>query len=94
MDNKRRFYRLFEFYLNDLNKSSVEGWYGKGSLIKVNNVTFTQQNKSIVIEVTIILGEIISESLMDDTMASVLISDGMIYFFPELSIKIIYNWDS
>ena len=94
MDNKRRFYRLFEFYLNDLNKSSVEGWYGKGSLIKINNVTFTQQIKSIVIEVTIILGEIISESLMDETMASVLISDGMIYFFPELSIKIIYNWDS
>ena len=94
MDNKRRFYRLFEFYLNDLNKSSVEDWYGKGSSIKVNNVTFTQQNKSIVIEVTIILGETISESLMDERMAKVLISDGMIYFFPEISIKIIYNWDS
>ena len=94
MDNKRRFYRLFEYYLNDLNKSSIEVWYGKGSSIKINNVTFTQKNKSIVIEVTVILGEIISEGFMNETMVNVLISDGMVYFFPELSINIICNWDS
>ena len=64
MDNKRRFYRLLEFYLNDYNKESVESYYGKGSRVKIRNVTFTQKTKSIVLEVVIVLGEIISETVM------------------------------
>jgi hypothetical protein len=93
MDNKRRFYRLFEFYLNELNKTTIEDWYGHRSSIKVNNVTFLQQGKSIVLEITIVLGEVISESVMDEKMAATLISEGMGYFFPELSLHVIYNWD-
>jgi hypothetical protein len=94
MDNKRRFYRLLERYVNEMNKESVEAWYGKGSIIKVNHVTFTQKTRSIVIEITIVLGEIISEALMDEKMAITLISDGMVYFYPELSLHVIHSWDS
>ena len=69
MDNKRRFYRLLEFYLNDYCKESVESYYGKGSRIKIRNVGFTQKTKSIVLEVTIVLGEIVSETVMVESMA-------------------------
>lgn len=94
MDNKRRFYRLLEFYLNDYNKESVESYYGKGSRIKIRNVGFTQKTKSVVLEVTIVLGEIISETVMVESMAEALISEALVYFFPELSVNIIYSWDS
>lgn len=93
MDNKRRFYRLLEFYINEQNKESVETWYGKGSVIKIHNITFTQK-KSAVIEIVIVLGDIISETLMNEKMATVLVSDGLGYFFPELSIHLIHRWDS
>lgn len=94
MDNKRRFYRLLELYVNDINKKPLEDWYGKGSVVKVNYVTFTQQGKSIVLEVTIVLGDIISESVMDESMAITLISEGIGYFFPELSLHVVHKWDS
>jgi hypothetical protein len=94
MDNKRRFYLLLERYVNEMNKESVEAWYGEGSIIKVNNVTFTQKTRSIVIEITIVLGKIISETVMNEKMAIALISEGMGYFFPELSLHVIHSWDS
>jgi len=93
MDNKRRVYRLLERYINECNKESVEGWYGKGSVVKIHNMTFTQK-KSVVIEIVIVLGDVISESVMDEKMASVLISEGLVYFFPGMSIHLIHSWDS
>jgi transcriptional regulator CtsR len=93
MNNKRRVYRLLEHYINDCNKESVEGWYGKGSVIKIHNMNFTQQ-KSVVIEIVIVLGDVISEAVMDERMASLLISEGLVYFFPGLSIHLIHSWDS
>jgi hypothetical protein len=93
MDNKRRVYRLLEGFINESNKESVETWYGKGSVIKIHNMTFTQK-KSVVIEIVIVLGDVISEAVMDERMASALISEGLVYFFPELSIHLIHRWDS
>ena len=93
MDNKRRFYRLMEKYINGIKKDAVEGFYGKGSTIKIHNVTFTQKSKSAVIEAVIVLGDVITESQMNEKMATALISDAMTYFFPELSNHLIIRWD-
>jgi hypothetical protein len=93
MDNKRRVYRLLEVFINECNKETVETWYGKGSVIKIHNMTFTQK-KSVVIEIVIVLGDVISEAVMDERMASLLISEGLVYFFPGLSIHLIHSWDS
>ena len=93
MDNKRRVYRLLEGFINESNKESVETWYGKGSIIKIHNMNFTQK-KSVVIEIVIVLGDVISESVMDERMASALISEGFVYFFPGMSIHLIHSWDS
>jgi hypothetical protein len=56
-------------------------------------MTFTQK-KSVVIEIVIVLGDVISEAVMDERMATVLVSDGLGYFFPELSVHLIHRWDS
>jgi hypothetical protein len=93
MDNKRRFYRLLEKYINGIKKDAVESFYGKGSTIKIHNVTFTQQSRSAVIEAVIVLGDVITESQMDEKMATALISDAMTYLFPELSNHLIIRWD-
>jgi len=71
----------------------VEGFYGKGSTIKIHNVTFTQKSKSAVIEAVIVLGDVITESQMNEKMATALISDAMTYFFPDLSNHFIIRWD-
>ena len=93
MDNKRRFYRQLEYYINDFNKKSVESWYGNGSVIKIHNVGFGVKDKNITIEIVIILGDVITESQMDESMAVALVSDGLVYFYPELEVNVIYRWD-
>jgi hypothetical protein len=93
MDNKRRIYRLLEHYINEFRKDAVEGFYGKGSTVKIHNITFTQKTKSAVVEVVIVLGDVITESQMDEHMATTLVSNAMIYFYPEVSIHLIYRWD-
>ena len=80
MDNKRRVYRLLEYYINEFRKEAVEGFYGKGSKIKIHNITFTQRTKSAVVEVVIVLGDVITESQMDEKMATILVSNAMRYF--------------
>jgi hypothetical protein len=93
MDNKRRFYRLIEKYINDDKKDVVESFYGKGSTIKIHNVSFAQQSRSAVIEFVIVLGDVITESQMDEKMGITLISNAMTYFYPELSTHFICRWD-
>lgn len=93
MDNKRRVYRLLERYINEFKKDAVESFYGKGSTIKIHNITFTQRTKSAVVEVVIVLGDVITESVMDEKMATALVSNAMRYFDSDLSIHLVYRWD-
>ncbi len=47
----------------------------------------------ILFEVVVMLGETINESLMDDSLANVLIQDSLVYFFPEHQIKTYVRFD-
>lgn len=93
MDGKRRFIRLIEMYVNQHRGSAVEEMYGKGTKIKVHNVTFGFTEKSVTIEAIIILGETINEDVMDRKLADILIQDSIIYFFPDYSVKTMVRWD-
>jgi hypothetical protein len=93
MDNKRRLYRLIEKYLNDVKKEALELFYGKGSSIKINNVDFGVTKNYVSIDAKILLGEIITEDILDESLAIVLIEDSMVYFFPDSQIKTCIAFD-
>ena len=82
-----------ERYINEFKKDAVESFYGKGSTIKIHNITFTQKTKSAVVEVVIVLGDVITESVMDEKMATTLVDNAMRYFDFDLSIHFICRWD-
>ncbi len=88
-DKKRRFYRLLETYMNDSNKEKVELMYGKGSKIKVHNWTHNTKGDSFIFELIVVLGETINESVIDSSLAEVLLEDALQYFYPEVN-KISY----
>jgi hypothetical protein len=94
MDNKRRIYRIIETYLNKIKKDVVEEFYGKNSRIKITNITFTVKNNSIVIESTVILGDIITEEILDTSLAEILIQDIIQYIHPNSNVRITISWDS
>ena len=93
MDNKRRLYRLIENYINDFKGDSVKLFYGEGSYIKIHNINFGISDNSVMIEVIVLLGGVINEDILDTSMAEVLVSDCLVYFFPDQKLKLMVRWD-
>ena len=92
-DKKRRLFRLIENYINDYQKEAVESVYGKGAHIRIHSMTESYSTKSLLFEVVIVLGDTISEQVMDRTLADILIQDALVYFFPDQNIKTYVRWD-
>ena len=93
MDNKRRLYRLIEGYLNDYKKDVVEVFYGEGTYIKVNSITFGITKNYILVDTIVKLGNTITEDVVDESLAKILIEDSMVYFFPDSEIRTLINFD-
>ena len=93
LDKKRRLFRLIETYINDYQKDAVEEMYGVGATIKIHNMAESSSQKALLFEAIIILGDTITEQVMDRKLADILIQDAMVYFFPNQSIKTYVRWD-
>jgi hypothetical protein len=93
MDNKRRLINLIEKYLNEIKGDIVIKFYGEGTHIKVNSITFGVTKNYVIIDAIVKLGNIITEDVVDESLAKVLIEDSMVYFFPDSEIRTLVNFD-
>lgn len=93
LDKKRRFFKLVERYVNGFRGNAVQEFYGLNSKIKVHSMSNSIKENSIMLEVVVVLGEIITEESMDESMAHILIQESMVYFFPECNIKTYVRFD-
>jgi hypothetical protein len=93
LDKKRRIYRLIESYINDYQGEAVQTLYGKGACIKIHNINFSITTQSILMEAVIVLGDLINEEVMGRSLADVVISDAIKYFYPEFSVKTYVRFD-
>lgn len=93
MDNRRRLINLIEKYLNEIKRDTVIKFYGEGSSIKINTLTFGTTKNYILIDVIVKLGETITEDVIDESMAKILIEDSMVYFFPDSDVRTLINFD-
>lgn len=93
LDKKQRLFRLIENYMNDFQGNAVQEMYGKGSRIKVHSMNESYSTKSVLLEIVIVLGDTINESVMDKTLATILIQDALVYFFPDQNVKTYIRFD-
>ena len=93
LDKKRRLFRLIESYMNDFQGNAVQEMYGDGAIIKVHSMNQSYSTKSVLFEIVIVLGTTINESMMDKTLASILIQDALVYFFPDQNVKTYIRFD-
>ena len=93
LDKKRRLFRLIETYINDCYLQEIEEMYGKGTRVKIHSMTESPTSKSLLFEAIIILGDTITEDVMDRKLVDVLIQDALVYFYPEYHIKTYVRWD-
>ena len=93
LDRKQRLFRLIENYMNDFQKEAVREIYGEGSIIKVHSMNYSYSSKSVLFEIVVILGPSINESLMDKTLATILLQDALVYFFSDETIQSYVRFD-
>jgi hypothetical protein len=93
LDKKQRLFRLIETYMNDFQGDAVQEMYGDGARIKVHSMNHSYSTKSVLFEIVIVLGSTINESMMDKTLANILIQDALVYFFPDQKIKTYVRFD-
>jgi hypothetical protein len=93
LDKKQRLFRLIESYMNDFQGDAVQKMYGDGARIKVHSMNRSYSTKSILFEIVIVLGTTINESMMDKTLANILIQDALVYFFPDQNVKTYVRFD-
>lgn len=85
---------MMEKYLNVIKKNEVETMYGKNTTIKVHSLNFSPTSPSLFIEVVIVLGDEINETVLDRRLLDYLVQDMVPYFFPETeSVKVMTRWD-
>lgn len=94
MGKKARIIRLIEFYLNDFRKNEVEGMYGTNAKIKIIDLNYSTNNKSLFVESKICLGDVINESIFDREVADILIQESLVYFYPNVPVKVSVSWDA
>lgn len=93
MKDKERIIQILEHYMNVLKKNEVELMYGKNSTIRIKNFEYSITNKSLFLEAKIVLGDTIDESVLDRSLADLLIQDSIVYIFDDLPVKVSVEWD-
>ena len=80
-------------YLDLSCQDSIDSFYGVGTKIKVKNLSYSLINNLILVDVGILLGDTISEEVMENTMCDLLIRETLDPIFPEQHIKVMISWD-
>lgn len=92
-NTKHKIFRLLEHYMNKFRADAVQEIYGVNSYIKIHNMNFSLNEKSVLVEAVVILGDTINENTVDRQLADILIQDAIFYFYPEHSIKAYVRFD-
>jgi hypothetical protein len=86
---------MMENYLNVIKKNEIETMYGVDTKVKIHTISFSVRGNAIMIEAVIVLGQVISEDVLDRRLIDYLIQDMMPYFFPEVdAVKVMTSWDA
>lgn len=81
-------------YLDLSCQDSIDSFYGVGTKIKVKNLSYSLINNLILVDVGILLGDPISEEVMENTMCDLLIRETIEPIFPEQHIKVMISWEA
>ena len=93
MKPKNKLFGFIEYYINEFRGKEVEFIYGKNSYIRVHTISESLVNKSLLVELIIILGDTINEEVLDTTLAEILIENSLVYFYSNHTINVMIRWD-
>lgn len=90
---KKKLYRIIDFHLNTKNSKQIEEFYGKGTKIKIRSLSYSLKSNILLVDAVVVLGEIITEEVLETTLAEVLILDSMKFFYPDYKVNTMVKCD-
>jgi hypothetical protein len=93
MGLKRKLIKIMNRYIDENFVGDIESFYGKGSKIKVKNLTESYTCNSILIDAVIILGEEINEDVMHVELCDLLLRESLEPIYPNVHVKTMISWD-
>ena len=94
MNNKDRFSRIIEKFVNESRTDIMNLVFGTGSKIKIRNIDYSTTTKSIYIDVVVIVGEEVDDlTIQSDDVVVDLIRQSMDYisFNEKLTVTVSYD---
>jgi len=92
---EKAFAKSLQNYLNfPEQKSLVEEYYGNGTRIVISNVLLSGNIKKTQVTSKVILGDVINESSLDNSMALILIGECLNYLNPGSEFQVFVIFDS
>jgi len=91
--SSRKFAKACEILLNAIEKEYIEEYYGKGTQIKVRDIVFSPVKRTCIVDCVVVLGELLTEGVLDDEMTRMLVltmMDKMIY---DYSVNVMVSYD-
>lgn len=92
-DKKKRIIKLIESYINEFHKHELEEFYGSKTEIEIKDIFYSTNQKSVLIESKIVLGQLINEEVLDRKMIDYLLQDAVEYIYPNENFKISVSFD-
>jgi predicted Co/Zn/Cd cation transporter (cation efflux family) len=94
VNNKDRFSRIIEKFVNESRTDIMNLVFGTGSKIKIRNIDYSTTTKSIYIDVVVIVGEEVDDlTIQSDDVVVDLIRQSMDYisFNEKLTVTVSYD---
>lgn len=94
MNNKHRFSRIIEVFINESRRNIMDYMFGKESKIKIKKIDYSTTAKLIHIDIVVILGETIDTHMFEsDEIIKELVKDALEYISPNEKIMIKVSYD-
>lgn len=93
MDVKENIKNLIEEMINGVYKNELEQMYGNNSVFSIRDIGYSPSSKTLYIDSKIILGDVINESVMDSEMITLLLSDGIKFFYNDVNLSLTVSFD-
>ena len=95
-DNLNDFYTRYKntkFCNSFFSVDTIEEFYGKGTKIKIRSLSYSLKSNILLVDAVVVLGEIITEEVLETTLAEVLILDSMKFFYPDYKVNTMVKCD-
>lgn len=89
----KKFSWACEKLLNELENEYIQEFYGKGTYIRIRDITFSPVKKVCLVDCVVVLGEILDPKSLEDDMTRLLVYETTDKLLRNYSVNVMVSYD-